>query len=331
MTQPISRRTVCKGGLALAGLTLADTAFAPGALAQRGGPPVTVVVPYTAGSAPDLFGRLLTEHLRQLMDRTMIVENRVGASGNLGTLSVARATPDGTTLLVTANTIVMNPSLFKSLQYDPVKSFEPVAALVTANFALVVNAALGAGTLAEFVAKAKATKDPINYGSPGIGTPHHLSMELFRRRAGIEMVHVPYRGLAPAVTDLAGGHISAMFMQINAATELARDGRVKVLALMGSARNSVAPSVATFAEQGITGVDVDNWWGMFAPAKTPADVIKQLNERVNEVLKLPEVQKAMATQGQTPMGGPPERLKELVEIDRARWAEVIKAANIALD
>ncbi|MDC7786983.1 tripartite tricarboxylate transporter substrate binding protein [Rhodoplanes sp. TEM] len=324
----ISRRTF--NGLAVSGLALSGLGLAPPALAQRG-PNVTVVVPYTAGSAPDLFGRLLTEHLHKLMDRTMIVENRVGASGNLGTLSVARATPDGTTLLVTANTIVMNPSLFKSLQYDPVKSFEPVAALVTANFALVVSAGLGTKTLAEFVAKAKAAKDPINYGSPGIGTPHHLCMELFRRRAGIELVHVPYRGLAPAVTDLAGGHISAMFMQINAATELAKQGRVHVLALMGSTRNPIAPEIATFAEQGIKDVDVDNWWAMFAPAGTPAAVVSELNARVNEVLKLPEVRKAMETQGQTPMGGPPAVLRTLVETDRARWAEVIKEANIALD
>ncbi|MBK5961302.1 hypothetical protein CCR97_24300 [Rhodoplanes elegans] len=323
----LSRRRF--NSLALSGLAVAGFGGAPAA--AQGGPTITVVVPYTAGSAPDLFARLLTEHLHKAMDRTMIVENRVGASGNLGTLSVARATPDGTTLLVTANTIVMNPSLFKSLQYDPVKSFEPVAALVTANFALVVNAGLGTKTLAAFVAKAKAAKDPINYGSPGIGTPHHLCMELFRRRAGIELVHVPYRGLAPAVTDLAGGHISAMFMQVNAALELAKQGRVDVLALMGTARNPIAPDLATFAEQGIKDVDVDNWWAMFAPAGTPADVVKTLNARANEVLKRPDVLKAMETQGQTPMGGPPEVLKALVETDRARWAEVIKAAGIALD
>lgn len=331
MTRSVSRRSVCGAGLALAGLAAAPAALSGAAHAQRGAAPITVVVPYTAGSAPDLFARLLVEHMRQLSGQTIIVENRVGASGNLGTLSVARAAPDGTTLLVTANTIVMNPSLFKSLQYDPVKSFEPVAALVNANFALTVSAGLGVATLAEFVAKAKAAPAPINYGSPGIGTPHHLCMELFRRKADIALQHVPYRGLAPAVADLAGGHISAMFMQINAATELARDGRVRVLALMGSARNPVAPSVATFAEQGITDVDVDNWWGMFAPAGTPAEVVKQLNARVNEVLRLPEVQKAMETQGQAAMGGPPERLKEIVDTDRVRWAEVIKAANIALE
>lgn len=330
MTQFSRRRfnSLALSGLGLSGLALAGLG-APAA--AQGGPTITVVVPYTAGSAPDLFARLLTEHLRTGMDRTMIVENRVGASGNLGTLSVARATPDGTTLLVTANTIVMNPSLFKSLQYDPVKSFEPVAALVTANFALVVNAGLGTKTLAAFVAKAKAAKDPINYGSPGIGTPHHLCMELFRRRAGIELVHVPYRGLAPAITDLAGGHISAMFMQVNAALELAKQGRVDVLALMGTARNPIAPDLATFAEQGIADVDVDNWWGMFAPAGTPAEIVATLNARANDVLKRPDVLTAMETQGQTPMGGPPEVLKKLVETDRARWAEVIKAAGIALD
>jgi tripartite-type tricarboxylate transporter receptor subunit TctC len=321
----LSRRAVCVGasGLALKSL-FSPPAFAQG-LSSR---PINLVVPYTAGSAPDVLARLFAEHLRQRWNQPVVVDNRVGASGNIGTQAVARAEPDGHTLLLTANTIVMNVSLFVSVPYDPVTSFAPIAHLVTATFGLVVHRSIPASNPQDFIAEAKRRPGQINYGSPGVGTPHHLAMELLKQSAKIDIVHVPYRGLGPATTDLMGGHIAAMFLPVQTGLELSRENNVRVLAVTGAKRVEIAPDIPTFGESGLPDLDIDNWWGLLAPRGTPAEIVNRYNDAANDFLRSPDMAAKLAAQGLTPAGSSPERLQDLIARDLPRWAKVVKEAGI---
>jgi tripartite-type tricarboxylate transporter receptor subunit TctC len=315
-------KTALAAGAAVAGL--------PTSLRAQpfGGRNVTFIVPFSAGSGPDTIARLMGQYLGTRWNQTIIVDNRTGASGNIGTSAVARAVPDGTTMLVTANTLVMNVSLFKSVPYDPVASFAPVAGLVYSVFACAVHKSLGVNTLAELVALAKAKPGTINFGSPGLGSPHHVALELFKQKAGVDMMHVPYRQLSGAMQDLASGHIGGMFMPATQAVALAAAGDVKVLAFSGDKRSAIAPDVPTLAEAGVAGVDIDNWWAILAPAGTPADVIQRYNTELNAVLAEPDVKKRLDAQALQIIGGSPDRLKEIIARDTVRWAQVLQAAGI---
>ncbi|MCS6891404.1 MAG: tripartite tricarboxylate transporter substrate binding protein [Rhodovarius sp.] len=298
------------------------------ASAQRlSGRPVTIIVPFSAGSGPDLVARIFAEWMQRRWNQPFIVDNRVGASGNIGTAAVARAAPDGHTLLLTANTLAMNVSLFRSLPYDPIASFAPVVMLVESSFVLVA-AASAPGDLRGFLELARRRPGEVTYASPGIGTPHHLAMELFRRRAGIDLTHVPYRGLAQAVSDVTGGQVAAMFLPASAALELARSGRVQLLAVAAAQRLPIAPQLPTLAELGVAGVDVDNWWGLLAPAGTADAIIAQLNGAANEMLADPAIAQRLTDQGLTLRGGPPELLRRQIAADLIRWAAVVREAGI---
>ncbi len=312
---------------------LAGAGFAsvvPGAQAQVAGGDknITFIVPFSAGSGPDTIGRLAAQYLQQKWKQTIIVDNRVGASGNIGTQAVARATPDGATMLVTANTLVMNVSLFKNVPYDPVTSFAPVAGLVYSVFACAVHKSLGVNTFAELVELAKKKPNEINFGSPGPGSPHHIALELFNQKSKSQLRHVPYRQLAGAMQDLAGGHINGMFMPALQAVSLSKSGDVKVLAVSGDKRISLAPDVPTMTEAGVSGIDIDNWWAILAPAGTPADVVTKYNTDLNAMLSDPEIKAKLDAQALQVIGGGPDRLKEIIARDVKRWAEVIQAAGI---
>ncbi len=218
-------------------------------------------VPFTAGTGPDLLARILGEELRQRWNQPVIVENKPGASGNIGTQAVARAAPDGQTLLVTVNTFVMNASLYRAIPYDPETSFVPIAEIATGVLALVVHPSLNVSNFAELIALARSKPGEINYASPGRGTPQHLAMELLKLTAKINLTHIPYAGSAGAVKDLAGGHVSAMFLPIHTALPLAESGQIRILAVGSQARAQQAPQVPTLAELGVTGFDVDLWYG----------------------------------------------------------------------
>ncbi|MDB5650927.1 MAG: tripartite tricarboxylate transporter substrate binding protein [Hyphomicrobiales bacterium] len=289
---------------------------------------VTFIVPFSAGSGPDTIARLMGQYLGARWNQTIIVDNRTGASGNIGTSAVARATPDGTTMLVTANTLVMNMSLFKSVPYDPVKSFAPVVGLVYSVFACAVHKSLGVNTLAELVALAKAKPGTLNFGSPGLGSPHHVALELFKQKAGVDIMHVPYRQLSGAMQDLASGHIGGMFMPATQAVALAAAGDVKVLAFSGDQRSAIAPDVPTLTEAGVAGVDIDNWWAILAPAGTPDEVVQRYNADLNAVLAEPAVKARLDAQALQVIGGSPDRLKEIIARDTSRWAQVLQAAGI---
>jgi tripartite-type tricarboxylate transporter receptor subunit TctC len=317
----IDRRSVLLAG--------ACSLLAPPALAQRlSERTITIVVPFTPGTGIDILARLLGEQIQKRWEQTVIIENKPGASGNIGSQQAARAEPDGHTLLMTVNTFVMNASLFKSLPYDPQKSFAPIIEVATGSLALVVHPSLAAATVSEFVAYAKARPDEINYASPGRGTPQHLAMELLKLNAGISLKHVPYSGSAGAVRDLVGGHVNAMFLPLHTALPLVADNQIRLLAVGSAARSAQAPDVQTLAEQGVSGFDVDLWYGLLAPAGTSPEIVARYNGVLNEILAQASVREALAKQGMDVKGGPPARLAELIANDQPRWSKVVKDAGI---
>ncbi|MBN8988709.1 MAG: tripartite tricarboxylate transporter substrate binding protein [Rhizobiales bacterium] len=317
-----SRRTVL--AMLAAGLAPLKQAVAQGPSQQT----IRLNVPFSAGTGPDLLARILSEELRQRWNQPVIVENKPGASGNIGTQAAARANPDGLTLLVTVNTFVMNASLFQSIPYDPEKSFEPIAEIATGVLALVVHPSLNVTTFPELIALARSKPGEINYASPGRGTPQHLAMELLKLTAQIEMQHIPYPGSAGAIKDLAGGHVSAMFIPVHTALPLAEAGQIRILAVGSQNRAQRAPQVPTLAELGVTGFDVDLWYGVLAPAGTPKATIDRYNAVFNEILAEPGVRDILDKQGLLAEGGPPERLAGLIARDLPRWAKVVKDAKI---
>ena len=318
-----SRRTML--GIAAA------TAFAPIQQSRAQGQSqqtIRINVPFTAGTGPDLLARILSEELRQRWNQPVIVENKPGASGNIGTQAAARAAPDGLTLLVTVNTFVMNASLYRSIPYDPETSFVPIAEIATGVLALVVHPSLNVSTFSELIALARSKPGEINYASPGRGTPQHLAMELLKLTAKINLTHIPYAGSAGAVKDLAGGHVSAMFLPIHTALPLAESGNIRILAVGSQARAQQAAQVPTLAELGVTDFDVDLWYGILAPAGTPKDIVDRYNAVFNEILAQPSVRAVLDRQGLIARGGPSERLAELIAKDRLRWAKVVRDAGI---
>lgn len=288
-------------------------------------------VPFTPGTGPDLLARILSEELRQRWNQAVIVENKPGASGNIGTQAAAHAAPDGQNLLVTVNTFVMNASLFPSIPYDPEKDFVPIAEIATGVLALVVHPSLNVNTFAELIALARSKPGQINYASPGRGTPQHLAMELLKLTAQIDLTHIPYAGSAGAVKDLVGGFVSAMFLPVHTALPLAEGGQIRILAVGSKARAHQAPQVPTLAELGVTDFDVDLWYGVLAPAGTPKDIVERYNAAFNQILAEPNVRTLLDKQGLVAQGGPPSRLAELIAKDRPRWAKVVKDAQITAE
>lgn len=292
--------------------------------------PITFVVPFTPGSGPDVLARLLAEELRKRWNQPVVVENKPGASGNIGTQSAARSAPDGHAILVTTNPFVMNTSLFKSIPYDPQTSFAPLCEIATGTLALAVHPSLGASTVAEFVALARARPGALDYASPGRGTPQHLAMELFKLTAKIDLKHVPFSGSAGAIQALTGGHVPAMIVPVHTALPLVEGGNIRLLAVAGTKRSALAPAVPTFAELGYD-VDVDLWYAALAPARTPQPILERYNAAFNEILGNPEVRASLGTQGLVPVGGAAQALADRLARDRPRWAKVIQDARIDAD
>ena len=296
------------------------------------GRPIRIIVPFTPATGIDILARTLGQKLGEQWKVPVVVDNRPGASGNIGTEAVAKSAPDGYTLLMTANTIVLNRSLFKKIPYDPIKDFAPVAPLALASMALVAHPSLQLKTAQELIQRAKASPGKLNYGSPGNGTPHHLAMELFKNEMGIELTHVPYRGTGPAVADLIGGQIGVMFLPLHVALPHVKAGKLDILAAGSLQRTPVSPDVPSLAEAtGVKNIDVDIWYGAYAPAGTPGDVITRLNAEFNRLLQEPDVRETLAKQGLAPTGGAPQKLAQMTRDDLERWAKVVQAAKIEAD
>jgi len=330
MPVPMLRLTERVVVLAAVLLTLAAL---PAAQAQERYPsrPIRVIVPFTAGTGIDILARTIGQKLSERFKVPVVVENRAGASGNIGTEAVAKAPADGYTLLMTASTIVQNAALSRSVPYDPVRGFSPIGLTAIGNLGLAVHPAVRAKSVAEFVALAKAQPGRLNYASPGSGTPHHLAMELFKLHFGINITHVPYKGTAGAVTDLLGGQIEAMFLPVHVALSQAQAGKIRLLAAGGSRRSPVTPELPSLAEEGVREIDVDIWYALFGPAGMPRDLVNLIGAEVAAILAQPEVREGLQKQGLNPVTGTPEELARLVETDLERWTRVVRSAHIGAD
>jgi tripartite-type tricarboxylate transporter receptor subunit TctC len=305
----------------------------PAAHAQERYPsrPIRLIVPFTAGTGMDLLARTIGQKLSERLKVPVVVDNRAGASGNIGTEAVSKSPADGYTLLMTASTIVQNAALSRAVPYDPVRGFTPIGLAAIGNLALVVHPSVPAKTVAEFVALAKSQPGRLNYASPGNGTPHHLAMELFKLNFGIDIAHVPYKGTAGAVTDLLGGQLQAMFLPVHVALPHVRSGKLRILAAGGANRSPVTPELPSLAEEGVKDIDVDIWYALFAPAGLPRDMVALLNAEVVAILGQAEVRDSLQKQGLNPVTGTPEELAKLVESDLERWTKVVRAGRISAD
>jgi tripartite-type tricarboxylate transporter receptor subunit TctC len=300
------------------------------AVAQASGRTITIVVPVTPGAGPDILARTIAEELQRRWSQAVVIENKPGASTNIGTQSVARAAPDGHTLLMTATPFTANISLFKGLSYDPVKSFTPIIKVATGVLALAVHPSLPVHSTKEFVAYLSTRPGRLNYSSPGVGVPHHLAMELFKLTAKVDIAHVPYRGAAGAIQDLVGGHVSASFVALHGALPLLQDNQLRLLAIASRERAPAAPQLPTLIEEGLP-VEVDLWFGIFAPAGTPSAIVERYNREINEILRMPQIVEKLAKQGLTVVGGPGEHLSEFIARDIVKWQKLIAEARISAE
>lgn len=316
-------RRIAVAALAFWSLRAAGQAALPGTPA-----PLRLIVPFTPGTGIDIVARTVGPKLGERLGRPVVVENRAGASGNIGTEAVVRAAPNGNVLLVSVNTLVMNRSLYPNLPFDPVKDLVPVSLTSWGQLLLVTHPQSGLRTAAELVARAKAQPGRLNYASPGIGTPHHMSMELFKQTAGVYLTHIPYRGTAQAVTDLLGGQVDAMFLPIHVALPQIRAGKLVALAIGSDKRHPLLPELPTLKQARAGDVNVDMWYGIFAPPGTPADQVARLNRELGEILAAPEVRAAFQAQGMDPATSSPQEFGRLVEQDARRWARLIRAQGI---
>jgi tripartite-type tricarboxylate transporter receptor subunit TctC len=290
--------------------------------------PITIVVPFTPGTGIDIVARVIAEELRKRWDQPVVVENKPGASGVIGTLFAVRAEPDGHTLLMTVNGHVINAAYFKSATYDPIRSFAPIGEVAIGSFMLALHPSVPASTAAEFVAHAKANPGKINFSSPGVMTTHHVAMELFKLATDIDIVHIPAGGTANAVRDLLSGNVEAMFIPVHVGLPLAQKNMIRPLAVGSEKRSTLAPDIPTMTEQGIPGVDVDLWYALMAPAGTPNEIVQRYNRAINEILAKPTVRELLAKQGLIARGGTPQELSALIAKDFERWSNVLKRAGL---
>lgn len=293
---------------------------------------VTVVVPWPPGGPSDIAARPLAKGLTQALGQSFVIDNRAGGGGNIGTAAVTRAKPDGSTLLITSSApIVINPSLYKNMSFDPLKDLAPVTNLLRVPLVLVASPNLPVKNLKELMAHIQSKKGQFSYGSSGNGTPQHLTSELFASVAKLQMTHVPYKGSAPAISDLLGGHIPMMFDSTIAIMPHIKSGKVKPIAISSAKRSPLLPDVPTFAEAGLPQIESYAWYGMFAPAKTPANVVAKINAEAIKVMKAPEFQKVLADTGSDFVGDTPANFGKFVQAEHARWSKVVKDSGATVD
>ncbi len=290
--------------------------------------PIKIVVPYPPGGFNDTLGRTFAAKFTEEWGQPAIVENKPGANTLIGSDYVAKAAPDGYTLLIVAFPFAVTPSLIRNMPYDTVKDFAPVALAAQSPNLLVVNPSLPAKTVAELVAMAKAKPDSLSYASTGNGSSNHISMELFKSLAGVRIVHIPYKGSAPAVTDLLGGQVHVMFDNAPNFLHQVKAGRLRGLAQTGATRSSIAPDLPTVAEAGVPGYELTVWFGLVAPAGTPREVIQKLNAEVLKILAMPDVRERFLSQGVEPLGSTPEQFGDHIKAQMAKWGKVVRDAGV---
>ena len=290
--------------------------------------PVRVIVTFAPGGPTDVAARLIAQKLSESLGRQFYVENIAGASGNIGTAQAAKAAPDGYTLLITVNNLVINPPLFGNVTYDPYKDFDPVALAVSFSSAFAVHPSVPAKTVSELVNHIKANPGKLSFASPGLGTPSHLLGEQFKVTLGLDLVHVPYNGSGPAITATVAGHTPIGFASLSTAVPQAKDGKLRVLAVMSKNASPSLPEAPTIAAAGYPGLGGDAWVGALFPARTPKDIITLINREIGRIITLPDVKERFATLGLDPVGGTPDDFAQQMRAEGEKWEKVIRAANI---
>jgi tripartite-type tricarboxylate transporter receptor subunit TctC len=333
--ETIRREQMAKPGISRRAATLgiAATVLAIGGRVYGQGDgikgPITIVVPFAAGGATDVVTRLIGKKLAERVSVSVVVENAGGAGGVIGATRVARAAPDGTVLLMgTVATHAINPLMAKQTPYDPVNDFTPISLIATVPNALLVGPQVKATNVSELISLLKSESGRYNYGSSGNGTPPHLSGELFKAMAGVEMTHVPYRGGGPAMTDLIGGQIPILFDVLTGAANFVREGTVRALAVTTKSRSSSFPNVPTVAESGLPGYETYTWNAVFGPARMPAQLVERVSSELRQVVADPEMQKRLKELSAEPVGSSPDTLAAQVKAELAKWAPIIKAAGL---
>jgi tripartite-type tricarboxylate transporter receptor subunit TctC len=290
--------------------------------------PVRFIVPYPPGGGTDVIARIVQERFQQTLGQPIVIENRGGAAGSLGSDLAAKSAPDGYTVLFTLSSHTINPAIYPKLPFNTVKDFEPIGTVASLPQILVANPQFPANTVAELTALAKAKPGALSFASVGNGSPGHLAGELYKLRTGTQLTHVPYRGGGPAVTDVMGGQVPLLWVSIPAAAQFVKTGKLKALAVSTTKRSAAFPDVPTMQEAGVADFEVDSWYAMFVPAKTPKPVIEKLNKALNTIVQQPDIREKLLAQGSEGVGGTPEALGRTVDDELARWGKLVKDANI---
>ncbi|MEO7728776.1 MAG: tripartite tricarboxylate transporter substrate binding protein [Burkholderiales bacterium] len=293
--------------------------------------PIRLIVPFSAGGPADLLGRLIGEKLQRSLGQTIVVINKDGAGTILGVDMAAKASPDGYTLLLGNVAMVINSSTGKRLPYDMQRDLQPVSIAFTQPLILVINPALPIANLKEFIAYAKANPGKLKYGSSGIGTSIHLTSELFRNAVGIELTHIPYKGAAPALTDLLGGQIDLMFPGITPVVAHVKSGRLRALGLTSRKRSTALPDVPTMDELGVANFESIGWYGVLVPAGTPKNIVTRLNRELVAALNQPDLKERLASQGGDAVSSTPEQFAAFIAVELRKWTGVMRSANIQID
>jgi tripartite-type tricarboxylate transporter receptor subunit TctC len=322
------RRLVLVAAAALGTYFTATAALAQSAFPIR---PVRVVVPYPPGGPNDLIARLLTQRLSERLKQPFIVDNKPGATGLTGTESVAKSAPDGYTLLISASVHVIYASLFKKVSFDPLKDFAGITQLARTPLVLSVSPGFAAKSVKELVAQAKAHPGALQYASSGNGSATHLAAEAFKSQAGIDLFHVPYKGSSPAMTDVIAGHVPIVFDSLASTLPFVKSGKLRALAVTSAARSPAAPDLPTIAEAGVPGYDITTWYGLWAPAGTPKDIVDKLASEMQQVLKTPDMTRELSSRGIEAVGSTPAEFAAYEVAESAKWAHIVKVSGATLD
>jgi tripartite-type tricarboxylate transporter receptor subunit TctC len=294
--------------------------------------PLKMIVPFPPGGAVDILGRAVSQKLADALGQGVVVENRAGAGGAVGSEAAAKSAPDGYTLLMgSTSTISINPTLVSKPTYDPQHDFVPVSQVAFIPHMLVAGMAVPASNLREFIAYAKANPGKLNYASAGSGTPHHIAGEMFKQLAGVELVHVPYKGTGPAINDLLAGQVSFMSVELLAALPHVRAGKLKALGVATATRAEAAPEIPTVAEAGLPGFEVTSWYGVFAPAGSPPAALQRISAEIAKGVREPDFRERLANLGAAPVGSTPEAFEKFLKAENLRWAGAVKASGARQD
>jgi tripartite-type tricarboxylate transporter receptor subunit TctC len=309
----------------------AAVAPAPAAAQAYPSKPIRMIVPFTPGTGIDILARTVGQKLSERWGQPVVIDNKPGASGNIGSDLTAKSPPDGYTLMMTVNTYASNASLYRKLPFDPVRDITPVMQITLGAMALGVNPSANINSVQDFISQAKSQPGKLFYGSPGVGTPHHLLMELLKQSTGIKVEHVPYKGSAGFVTDLLSGQVPISFLPIHTALPHVRAGKLKLIAVAGSKRSTFSPETPTLAESGIKAVDPDLWYGLMGPGGMPREVVDKLYREILAIASLPEVRENLNKQGMDVVTSTPEQFSALVKSDLERWARLVRETGITAE